>query len=104
MLTVILGVIAGVLFASLVAAFVVRGRNKQSARLLPPEERRSPDDLRLRLGEEAKPADGSAAALLEAADSITVDVEQEKPTIALEAPEPSANRLVRLRSRLARSN
>jgi fused signal recognition particle receptor len=104
MLTVILGVIAGVLFASLVAAFVVRGRNKQSARLLPPEERRSPDDLRLKLGEEAKPGDGSAAGLLEAADSITVDVEQEKPRIALEAPEPSANRLVRLRSRLARSN
>jgi fused signal recognition particle receptor len=104
MLTVILGVIAGVLFASLVAAFVVRGRNKQSARLLPPEERRSPDDLRLKLGEEAKPDDGSAGALLEAADSITVAVEQEKPTIALEAPEPSANRLVRLRSRLARSN
>jgi fused signal recognition particle receptor len=104
MVTVILGVIAGVLFASLVAAFVVRGRNKQSARLLPPEERRSPDDLRLKLGEEAKPDDGSAAALLEAADSITVDVEQEKPKIALEAPEPSANRLVRLRSRLARSN
>jgi fused signal recognition particle receptor len=104
MVTVILGVIAGVLFASLVAAFVVRGRNKQSARLLPPEERRSPDDLRLKLGEEAKPDDGSAGALLEAADSITVAVEQEKPTIALEAPEPSANRLVRLRSRLARSN
>ena len=104
MVTVILGVIAGVLFASLVAAFVVRGRNKQSARLLPPEERRSPDDLRLKLGEEAKPDDGSAGALLEAADSITVDVEREKPAIALEAPEPSANRLVRLRSRLARSN
>ncbi|HEY4464906.1 MAG TPA: signal recognition particle-docking protein FtsY, partial [Streptosporangiaceae bacterium] len=36
---------------------------------------------------------------------ITVDVEQaEKPRIVLEAPEPTAGRLVRLRSRLARSN
>ncbi len=109
MLTVILGVIAGVLFASLVAALVVRGRNKRDERILPPAERRSPEDLRLKLGEEAKPEDESAGALLEAADSITVDVEQEKPRTAppetvLEAPEPSANRLVRLRSRLARSN
>jgi len=104
MLTVILGVLAGVVFASLVAALVVRGRNKRGERILPPSERRSPVDLRLKLGEEAEPEEGSAAALLEAADSITVDVEQEKPRIALEAPEPSANRLVRLRSRLARSN
>jgi fused signal recognition particle receptor len=104
MLTVILGVLAGVVFASLVAALVVRGRNKRGERILPPSERRSPEDLRLKLGEEAEPEEGSAAALLEAADSITVDVEQEKPRIALEAPEPSANRLVRLRSRLARSN
>ncbi len=109
MLTVILGVIAGVLFASLVAALVVRGRSKRDERILPPAERRSPEDLRLKLGEEAKPEDESAGALLEAADSITVDVEQEKPRTAppetvLEAPEPSANRLVRLRSRLARSN
>ena len=105
MLTVIIAVLAGVLFASLVATFVVRGRSKRPARVLPPSERRSPEDLRLKLGEEAQPENGSAAALLEAGDSITVDVEQaEKPTIALEAPEPSANRLVRLRFRLARSN
>ncbi|HTJ68734.1 MAG TPA: signal recognition particle-docking protein FtsY [Actinospica sp.] len=105
MVTVIIGVIAGVIFASLVAALVVRGGKKKAARILPPEERRSPDDLRLKLGEEAQPADGSAQALLEASDSITVDVEQaEKPRIALEEPEPTAGRLVRLRSRLARSN
>jgi len=105
MVTVIIGVIAGVVFASLVAALVVRGRNKRAARFLPPEERRSPNDLRLKLGEEATPEDDAAGALLEAADSITVDVEQvEKPKIALEAPEPAAGRLVRLRSRLARSN
>jgi fused signal recognition particle receptor len=105
MLTVIIGVVAGVIFASLVAVLVVRGGKKKAARILPPEERRSPDDLRLKLGEEAKPEDASNGALLEAGDSITVDVEQaEKPKIALEAPEPSANRLVRLRSRLARSN
>ena len=111
MVTVIIGVIAGVVFASLVAALVVRGRNKRAARFLPPEERRSPNDLRLKLGEEATPEDDDAAgALLEAADSITVDVEQaEKPKavaskIVLEAPEPTAGRLVRLRSRLARSN
>ena len=104
---VIIGVIAGVLFASLVAGLVVRGRHKRSARFLPPEERRSPNDLRLKLGEDAKPKpeDTSAAPLLEAADSITVDVEEaEKPRIALEEPEPTAGRLVRLRSRLARSN
>jgi len=110
MIGIIIGVIAGVLFASLVVSFVVRGRNKRPARILPPEERRSPDDLRLKLGEDAKPEDGSAAALLEAADSITVDVEQlETPRavtskIVLEEPEPTAGRLVRLRSRLARSN
>jgi fused signal recognition particle receptor len=106
MVTVILGVIAGVIFASLVAALVVRGRNKRAERVLPPEERRSPEDLRLKLGEEAKPEeDGPSGVLLEGADQITVDVEQaEKPRIALEAPEPSAGRLVRLRSRLARSN
>ena len=105
MVTVIVGVIAGVLFVSLVAGFVVRGRNKRPARILPPEERRSPDDLRLKLGEEAAPEDGSAAALLEPVDSITVDVEQvEKPRLALEEPEPTAGRLIRLRSRLARSN
>jgi fused signal recognition particle receptor len=105
MLTVILGVIAGVLFASLVAALVVRGGKKRAARVLPPDERRSPDDLRLKLGEEAKPENGSAGALVEAADQITVDVEQaENPRIVLEAPEPTAGRLVRLRSRLARSN
>ena len=105
MVTVIVGVIAGVVFASLVAALVVRGRNKRAARFLPPEERRSPNDLRLKLGEEATPEDGSAGALLEAVDSITVDVEQaEKPRIALEEPEPTAGRLIRLRSRLARSN
>ena len=111
MVTVIIGVIAGVVFASLVAALVVRGRNKRAARFLPPEERRSPNDLRLKLGEEATPEDDDAVgALLEAADSITVDVEQaEKPKavaskIVLEAPEPTAGRLVRLRSRLARSN
>jgi len=105
MVTVIIGVIAGVVFASLVAALVVRGRNRRSARFLPPEERRSPNDLRLKLGEEATPEDDSAGGLLEAADSITVDVEQvEKPKIALEEPEPTAGRLVRLRSRLARSN
>jgi fused signal recognition particle receptor len=105
MLTVIIGVIAGVLFASLVAALVVRGRSKRNERFLPPAERRSPDELRLKLGEEAEPADDSAGPLLEAADSIKVDVEQaEKPRIALEEPEPSAGRLVKLRSRLARSN
>ncbi|HWG28026.1 signal recognition particle-docking protein FtsY [Actinospica sp.] len=105
MLTVILGVIAGVLFASLVAALVVRGGKKRAARVLPPDERRSPDDLRLKLGEDATPENGSAGALVEAADQITVDVEQaEKPRIVLEAPEPTAGRLVRLRSRLARSN
>ena len=105
MLTVIIGVIAGVVFASLVAALVVRGRHRRAARFLPLEERRSPSDLRLKLGEEATPEDGSAGALLEAADSITVDVEAaEEPRIALEEPEPTAGRLVRLRSRLARSN
>jgi fused signal recognition particle receptor len=104
MVTVIVGVIAGVVFASLLAALVVRGRNRRAARFLPPEERRSPNDLRLKLGEEPTPEDGSAAALLEAADSITVEVEAEKPRIVLEEPEPTAGRLVRLRSRLARSN
>ena len=102
----IIGVIAGVLFASLVAGFVFRGRNKREDRFLPPEERRSPEDLRLKLGDDATPEeDSSAGALLEAADSIKVEVEQvERPTIALEEPEPTAGRLVRLRSRLARSN
>ena len=105
MLTVIIGVLAGVLFASLVAALVVRGRNKRAARLLPPSERRSPNDLRLKLGEEAVPGNGSGTALLESTDAITVDVaEGEKPRIALEEPEPTAGRLIRLRSRLARSN
>jgi fused signal recognition particle receptor len=104
MIGIIIGVIAGVVFASLLAAFLVRGRNKRAPRLLPPEERRSPNDLRLKLGEEATPEEGSAAALLESADSITVDVEAERPRIALEEPEPTAGRLVRLRSRLARSN
>jgi fused signal recognition particle receptor len=107
MVTVIIGVIAGVLFASLVAAFVVRGRRKRPARYLPPEERRRPDDLRLKIGDEPAQEEGSptGTALLEASDAITVDVEQaERPKIALEAPEPTAGRLVRLRSRLARSN
>jgi fused signal recognition particle receptor len=104
MIGIIIGVIAGVVFASLLAAFLVRGRHKRAPRLLPPEERRSPNDLRLKLGEEATPEEGSAAALLESADSITVDVEAERPRIALEEPEPTAGRLVRLRSRLARSN
>jgi len=105
MLTVIIGVLAGVVFASLLAALVVRGRNRRAARFLPPSERRSPDDLRLKLGEEAAPEEGSSAPLLEAADSITVEVEEaERPRIALEEPEPTAGRLVRLRSRLARSN
>jgi fused signal recognition particle receptor len=105
MVTVILGVLAGIVFASLVAALVVRGGKKRAARILPPDDRRSPEDLRLKLGEEATPEDGSAGALLESADRISVDVEEvEKPRIALEAPEPSAGRLVRLRSRLARSN
>jgi fused signal recognition particle receptor len=102
---VIIGVIAGVVFASLVALFLVRNGRKRAERILPPDERRSPEDLRLKLGEEATPADGSAAALLEAADSIKVEVEQpEQPKIALEEPEPTAGRLVKLRSRLARSN
>ncbi|MBR7824916.1 signal recognition particle-docking protein FtsY [Actinospica sp. MGRD01-02] len=106
MVDVIIGVIAGVLFASLVAALVVRGRNKRADRFLPPSERRSPDDLRLKLGEAAEREDeGASDLLVEGKDSIAVDVEQlEKPKAALEAPEPSANRLVRLRSRLARSN
>jgi fused signal recognition particle receptor len=105
MIGIIIGVIAGVLFASLVVSFVVRGINKRPPRILPPEERRTPQDLRLKLGADAKPQEGSATALLEPADSITVDVEQlEKPRIALEEPEPTAGRLVRLRSRLARSN
>ena len=105
MIGIIIGVIAGVLFASLVVSFVVRSRNKRPPRILPPEERRSPDDLRLKLGADATPEEDPAAALLEPADSITVDVEElEKPRIALEKPEPTAGRLVRLRSRLARSN
>jgi fused signal recognition particle receptor len=105
MIGIIIGVIAGVLFASLVVSFVVRRVNKRPPRILPPEERRTPQDLRLKLGADAKPQEGSATALLEPADSITVDVEQlEKPRIALEEPEPTAGRLVRLRSRLARSN
>jgi fused signal recognition particle receptor len=106
MVDVIIGVIAGVLFASLVAALVVRGRNKRADRFLPPSERRSPDDLRLKLGEAAEREDeGPSDLLIEGKDAIAVDVEQlEKPKIELEAPEPSANRLVRLRSRLARSN
>jgi fused signal recognition particle receptor len=107
--TVIIGVIAGVLFASLVAALVVRGRNKRAARTLPPSERRSPEDLRLKLGEQPSPEEreeeGSVRALAPPADSITVEVEEvPAPPAALEAPEPSAGRLVRLRSRLARSN
>jgi fused signal recognition particle receptor len=105
MIGIIIGVIAGVLFASLVVGFIVRRVNKRPPRILPPEERRSPEDLRLKLGADAKPEEDSAAALLEPADSITVDVEElEKPRIALEKPEPTAGRLVRLRSRLARSN
>jgi fused signal recognition particle receptor len=104
MVTVIVGVLAGIVFASLVAVLVVRGRHKRAARFLPPEERRSPEDLRLKLGEEVEPADGASPALLEPVDSITVDVEAEKPRIALEEPEPTAGRLIRLRSRLARSN
>jgi fused signal recognition particle receptor len=107
--TVIIGVIAGVLFASLVAALVVRGRKKRAARFLPPSERRSPDDLRLRLGGEPGPQEreeqDQPQTLAEPADAITVDLEEaEAPRIALEAPEPTAGRLVRLRSRLARSN
>ena len=105
MMIVIIGVIAGVLFASLVAGFIFRGRNKREDRFLPLEERRSPEDLRLKLGEDATPQDSSAGALLESADSIKVEVEQvEQPKIALEEPEPTAGRLIRLRSRLARSN
>ena len=107
--TVIIGVIAGVLFASLVAALLVRGSHKRAARTLPPAERRSPEDLRLKLGrepsEKEQEEEGSARALAPPADSITVDLEQaEAPRIALEAPEPTAGRLVRLRSRLSRSN
>jgi len=112
MLTVIIGVLAGVIFASLVAALLVRGRHKRAARFLPPSERRSPEDLRLKLGAEAEAEaeedeeEGESPGILAPAkDSITVDVEQaEKPKIVLEAPEPTAGRLVRLRSRLARSN
>ena len=105
MIGIIIGVIAGVLFASLVVGFIVRRVNKRPPRILPPEERRSPEDLRLKLGADAKPEEDPAAALLEPAGSITVDVEElEKPRIALEKPEPTAGRLVRLRSRLARSN
>ncbi len=107
MVAVIIGVIAGVLFVSLVAALLVRGRNKRAERLLPPADRRRPEDLRLKLGDEeaAKQVEGTAAPLLEAKDSITVEVtETERPRIVLEAPEPTAGRLVRLRSRLARSN
>jgi fused signal recognition particle receptor len=112
MLTVILGVIAGVLFASLVAALLVRGRNKRARSLLPPEQRRSLDDLRLKLGEQAEreteretQGPPGTGLLAPPTDTITVDVEQaERPAIALEAPEPTAGRLVRLRSRLARSN
>jgi len=121
MVTVIVGVLAGIVFASLVAVLVVRGRHKRAARFLPLEERRSPEDLRLKLGdEEATPEDDASPALLEPVDgdrlrrtqlrvggtehAITVDVESEKPRIALEEPEPTAGRLIRLRSRLARSN
>jgi fused signal recognition particle receptor len=107
MVAVIIGVIAGVLFVSLVAALLVRGRNKRAGRVLPPADRRTPEDLRLKLGDEesAQQVEGTAAPLLEAKDSITVEVtETERPRIALEAPEPTAGRLVRLRSRLARSN
>jgi fused signal recognition particle receptor len=107
MVAVIIGVIAGVLFVSLVAALLVRGRNKRAERVLPPADRRRPEDLRLKLGDEesAEQVEGTATPLLEAKDSITVEVtETERPRIALEAPEPSAGRLVRLRSRLARSN
>jgi fused signal recognition particle receptor len=111
---VIIGVIAGVVFASLVALLLVRSGRRRAARILPPDERRSPEELRLKLGEDATPEDSSAGALLESADSIKVEVEVEveqveKPRavaskIALEEPEPTAGRLVRLRSRLARSN
>jgi len=125
MLTVIIGVLAGVIFASLVAALLVRGRHKRAARFLPPSERRSPEDLRLKLGADAEAEEdeeeGESPGILAPADedrlrrtqlgvsgtehAITVDVEQaEKPQIVLEAPEPTAGRLVRLRSRLARSN
>jgi fused signal recognition particle receptor len=108
MVDVIIGVIAGVLFASLVAALLVRGgRSRRAGRLLPPDERRRPDDLRLKLGEKPGEEDrGSATATLPGtSDSIAVEVEEAgKPPAALEAPEPSAGRLVRLRSRLARSN
>ena len=68
MIGIIIGVIAGVLFASLVVSFVVRGINKRPPRILPPEERRSPEDLRLKLGADAKPQEGSATALLEPAE------------------------------------
>jgi fused signal recognition particle receptor len=109
---VIIGVIAGVVFASLVALLLVRSGRRRAARILPPDERRTPEELRLKLGEDATPEDSSAGALLESADSIKVEVEVEqveKPRavaskIALEEPEPTAGRLVRLRSRLARSN
>ncbi|MBR7836288.1 signal recognition particle-docking protein FtsY [Actinospica durhamensis] len=106
--TVIIGVVAGVLFASLVAALLVRGSHKRTARTLPPSERRSPEDLRLKLGQEPTEREeeqGPARALAPPSDEITVDLEEaEAPPIALEAPEPTAGRLVRLRSRLARSN
>lgn len=104
---VIIGVLAGVLFVSLVAALLVRGRNKRTERLLPPADRRRPEDLRLKLGDEevSQKGGGTATPLLESTDSITVEVEEpERPKIVLEAPEPTAGRLVRLRSRLARSN
>ena len=105
---VIIGVVAGVLFASLVAALLVRGSHKRAARTLPPSERRSPEDLRLKLGQEPTEQEeeqGPARALAPPRDEITVDLEEaEAPRIALEAPEPTAGRLVRLRSRLARSN
>jgi fused signal recognition particle receptor len=106
MVAVIIGVLAGVLFVSLVAGLVVRGRNKRSAALLPPEGRRKPDELRLKLGDEKAPqqVEGAAPALLASTGSITVEVEELERPPALEAPEPTAGRLVRLRSRLARSN
>ncbi|MER7583246.1 signal recognition particle-docking protein FtsY [Kitasatospora sp. NPDC097691] len=118
---VILAVVIAVIAVGAIAGLVVSGRRRQQ---LPPksqapvitapkptpqepqvgEESAPPTEEPRRTVEEVElPAEPQAAEAVEAVEAVEVEPSEAEAAPAIEVPEPTAGRLVRLRSRLSRS-
>ena len=106
-LIIALAVVAVVAVAALVAGSVRRSRNKQAPTGRGTETAQRPETTEPGVGEDAEPPRDTATRTVEDVRLPGVEetetVEPEAPAPEVERPEPPQGRLVRLRSRLARS-